>query len=179
MTSSTADVPRPTDYYLEKMGFYYRQIQLFAMITNRCFQMQFFQVFEIGEVSGSIVLLYALITFGPVFPHFTKVGVMIMLCTAFFVSSFTVDVGSQSRMLSFGVLQRAKYCGLKCGRNKRSQKFFKSCAPIALKIGTFHNMDRERVPSLIRFVLQRVFFLVLKTKQGGFVKDVVMSMPIG
>ncbi len=181
MSSSAIKVPKTTDYYVEtyyKMGFCYRQMQLFAMITNQCFQMQIFQVFEIMGVTASIVLSYALITFDRVIPHFAKIGMLIILCTVLVVCSFTIDAGSRSRMLSFRVLGTAKYCSRKCGTHKWSQKFFKSCNPITMKIGTFHEMDRERVPSLIRFILQRTFFLVWKTKEGGFINHVAMSMPI-
>lgn len=42
--------------------------------------------------------------------------------------------------------------------------FFKRCLEVSLKIGEFDKMENERAPSFIRFILQRIFFLVLKTK---------------
>lgn len=55
-----------------------------------------------------------------------------------------------------------------------ARKFLKSCPVIAISVGEFHKMDSERVPAFIRFISQRTFFLVLKTKLGfrknGFVE---------
>lgn len=88
MSSSAIKLPKTVDYYLEtyyKMGFRYRQIQLLANITNKCFQMQIFQVFEISGVTAAIVLSYALIAFDRVIHYFAKIGILIILCTVLVV----------------------------------------------------------------------------------------------
>lgn len=40
---------------------------------------------------------------------------------------------------------------------------FAICLVIALKLGEFHKMDRQRAPTFIKFIIQRIFLLVSKT----------------
>ncbi len=50
------------------------------------------------------------------------------------------------------------------GVNLYTNKCFKSCPVIKLKVGDFHYMDRQRVPEFLRFIFQRTVFLVLQTR---------------
>jgi len=50
--------------------------------------------------------------------------------------------------------------------DQRLGRFLKSCRPVCLYAGQFHVLDRMRAPVLIRFCLQRAFFLVVQSRAG-------------
>lgn len=71
-----------------------------------------------------------------------------------------LGLGSNTIILSTKILSYTKSwngCPEPC-------KFFQSCPKISIRVGEFHKMDSERAPAFIRFILQRTFFLVFKTK---------------
>ncbi len=91
-----------------------------------------------------------------------------LVCCAMF------HIGSRSVLTSRNVRQRLNGFD-KCNWSK---SFWKSCPVIALLMGMFHKMDRERGPAFIKFVLQRTFLLVLKTKQSvGADGFIVIAIP--
>lgn len=61
---------------------------------------------------------------------------------------------------------------------KYARTFSRSCKPIVLKIGDFHCMDRQRAPLFLRFVTQRTFALVMKTKMSHDFEYQILSLPI-
>lgn len=105
-------------------------------------------------------MLYSLLLFdtqlGP-FEVFTIVAFSLVVVST--VCS-VLRMGSGTIRLSTNVLHYAK-AWKGCPWSK---KFFKSCPPIAIRVGEFHKMDSERAPAYVRFVLQRTLFLVVKTK---------------
>lgn len=45
-----------------------------------------------------------------------------------------------------------------------SRKFFLSCQPIAVRIGDFHVIDKDRAPLIFQFCLRRIFYLAVQSK---------------
>ncbi len=159
---------------LFKLSLVYRQLQIFVIICNDCYQRLFWPAFEFLGAMEIMALMYALIMFSEVF---SVLSIAILITCLIMTTCFyciVLDMGSQSRLISGRILAVAQ-TNLKS--EIRTRKCFKSCKPIALKVGSFHEMDRQRFPNVMRFILQRTIFLVLKTKQGGFVGNVMISIP--
>ncbi len=106
-----------------------------------------------------IALLYSLLVFQE------KLGFRGVLVVSLFALAVTgtccsmLEMGSRTITLSTKILQ----CAKSCNECRWSRKFFRSCPKIAIRVGEFHKMDRQRMPAFIRFVLQRTFFFVLQT----------------
>lgn len=142
----------------------YRKVQLFAIICNECYK---FVIWPVVEFSGSLIMiscLYSLLVFDEFMTKTFMFALSLILATAVFVVCFILDMGSRSLMISSKMLIRIKQLDF---GEKWTRKFYQSSQPIALKVGSFHKMDRERGLSLLRFILQRTIFLVLKTKEAG------------
>lgn len=67
----------------------------------------------------------------------------------------------------------------KTGKNKQSvqmvKKVLEKLSCDSLKMGEFHGMDRARGPACIRFILQRTFMLVGKTRLSVFRDNFIES----
>ncbi len=112
---------------------------------------------------GNIGVLYILLVFKETLP---LAAIVVMITLGLSMTTFMclmLGMGSQSISKSVKILQRVKYCNTE-SRSKSALKMFKSCPKIVIRVGAFHKIDKKRVPSLIRFILQRTFFLVIKTK---------------
>lgn len=97
-----------------------------------------------------------------------------MMSTIALVICLMLDLGSKSILFTKKLAQKSKHWG-GC---KWFRKFFRSCPTIAIKVGEFHVMDRNRAPSFIRFILQRTFLLVLKTKLSvEYGKNLTVYLP--
>lgn len=109
---------------------------------------------------GLIVLCYALVVFERQF----SLSIILIIFILIFATAVTccqmLAMGYRSIIISKKILNYVK----QWNSDRWTRKFFKSCPLIAIRVGEFHKMDGERVPSFIRFVLQRTFFLVVKTK---------------
>lgn len=104
--------------------------------------------------------LYTLLVFKENLPAFA-IAVIAMQCIGMTgTCSQMLAMGSKSIIISRKILHQIK----RSTNCKWSRRFFKSCPEISLSVGEFHKMDRERAPAFIRFILQRTFFLVLRTK---------------
>ncbi len=143
----------------------YRSTQLFSNLVNQCHQVYFWPTCEFIGSTLIIAMLYALLVFDKYINGLFKLGLIVTILTVVSVACVPLLIGSQCLSISRNIIFNLK--NYKCYGNKAdnlNKYFLKSCAPISLKIGYFHEMDRTRVPSLIRFILQRTFFLVFKTK---------------
>ncbi len=142
---------------------YYRQIQVFVILVNECLQTHFWPVVEFIGAVVSIGLAYTFIRYHGLFNIYVQgslaaasISVFLLLCVMF-------DVGSQSLLISSKII---RWSTSAVGRDKTSKlfrKFAKSCPPVVLKVGNFHRIDRQRGPALIRFIVQRTVFLLLKS----------------
>lgn len=158
----------------QNIAIFYRIIQLFAIVSNQCFQTYMWPAIQFIGGMLIIAILYCLLVFKRSLPLVGIICLMFLMVSMILVCCMMLDLGSRPMLISGKIVQQAK----KTYRCRWSRKFFKSCPVIALRIGEFHKMDRQRVSAFVRFILQRTFFLVLKTKLGiGFGNDVVIRMP--
>lgn len=89
------------------------------------------------------------------------------------VVCLTLDMASRPVKRSKAFLEKCKSFKW----SVETSKFLRSCSYIAFRIGSFHEIDRERVPTFFRFILQRTFFLVAKSRKGDAINDLVMFLP--
>lgn len=154
---------------------HYRQIQVFTILSNQCLQTYIFPAVQFLGGMLIILMLSGLLLFQTRIPTFGIVSICFLIVAMLLINCVMMDLGSRSILISKKVLQETK----KMKGCKWSQRFFKSCPFIALRIGEFHKMDRERVASFIRFILQRTFLIVLRTKLSkGFGKNTIILLPI-
>lgn len=138
----------------------YRETQILVILSNKAFQGYLWPVIQFYGGIFLIGLLYLLILFISLLGTF---GVSVIVMTIFATGAICcsmLGLGRQTIILSNKFLRHAKSLS-GCAEQR---KFFQSCPTIALRVGEFHKMDSERIPFFIRFILQRTFFFVLKTK---------------
>lgn len=141
----------------------YRQIQIFVILSDKCFQAYLWPSIEFYGSVGVIAVLYILLVFKVSLPY-TAVFVMIALVLSLvIVMCLLMGMGSNLIIISGKTLQRVKHWNTNL-EHRWTRKMFKSYQRVTIRVGDFHKMDRKRVPSLMRFILQRTFFLVIQTK---------------
>ncbi len=143
---------------------YYRQIQIVTILVNDCLQMYFWPVVELYGSLTAIVVAYSFVRYHNLFNVFYQMSIIVMLFIELISIYFIFDVASQSLPLSSKIIVRPKLLPGKNEQNVLFRKFGKSCRPIVLKVGAFHKIDRQRGPGLMRFILQRTVFLLLKSE---------------
>lgn len=147
----------------------YRKVQLIANLVNNCYQVFVWPTYEIISSIGIMALLYALLIFDQYLNGLFKVVLIITIVTMACVVWVPLIIGSQclcvSKFIIFKLQQKKNNVR---GVDKWKKRFLKSSTPITLRIGPFHAMNKKRIPCLIRFILQRTFFLVLKTKRFSY-----------
>lgn len=144
-----------------QIGLKYRKIQIIRIVCDECFQMYLWPSFQFTAGFFIIASLYFLIILHPILPNFVVASLLLTVITVSFNLCLFFDVGSRPHLKSVLCLKEIRNIWTDCPWTKR---FVKSCSPIVLNIGSYHKMDRERVPNIIRFVLQRTFMLVFKNK---------------
>lgn len=151
---------------LRLLIMHYRQVQIFTILVNECFSTYFWPGFQFIGASASVGLAFVFIVFRNVLSIFIQTSLILIALFILSVICFVFDMGSRPMPLSSKILAGTRLLigGKEC---KWFSKFTKSCPCIALKVGQFHKIDRKRVPSIIRFVLQRTVFLVLKSRPGN------------
>lgn len=153
---------------------YYRQLQWIGILCNQCFQIYVWPTVELIGGSALITLLYVLLVYYRQLPFSVVAGIIYIKVAVILACCLMLDMGSMSMLISGKILNEI-HSWNEC---KYSHKIAKSCTPIALKIGDFHTMDRQRAPSFIRYVTQRTFAIVMKTKMSlDFKSDYVFSLP--
>ncbi len=140
-------------------GMLYRHLQIHVILANKCLQDFMWPNIEYNGSFVIISLLYAIIILKPRLNFHLLLILIFLLIVATLFCFLLLDYGSRPLRVSRGILQHSK----EWRGHRWSSKFYKSCTPIALLIGPFHKVDRKRAPNLIRFCLQRTFFLVLQT----------------
>lgn len=147
-----------------KLAMAYRQLQIIVGLCDNCFQQFSWPNIQFMGSSILISVLYSVLMFYKIFPA-NVLLMMVSTCTITGIFIFSIfDYGSRPYVASRKFLAR-------CTKQWRlfpwTRAFFRSCRPIYFKIGQFHRMDRGRGPSLIRFCLQRTFFLMVQSKNHG------------
>jgi len=107
-------------------------------------------------------LFYTLLSYKNLLSNFMYASSLFFSLSLLFSKCILSDIGSRSLIISSQII-RSSNSRINVFHRKEFQKFSKSCPLILLKVGSFHYIDRQRVPHLLRFVLQRTFFLVVRT----------------
>lgn len=149
-----------SNYYIQYVSYLYRQAQILVILSNKCFQAYLWPCIQFCGALAFIALFYSSL----IFEESLGISGVLIMCLILIVVAGTscsmLAMGSRTIILSTKILQNAQSWN-DC---RWSRKFFRSCPTIALGVGEFHKMDTQRMPTFIRFVLQRTFFLVLRTK---------------
>lgn len=154
------------------VSIYYRQAQILMLLANTFYQAYILPLFQFCGAIILIGFLYAAIMGGKFLPPVVTLCLYILVLNMSILLWVLVDMGSQPVLKSGKLLQILKH------RNcKYTRKFLRSCPKIVFKVGSFHVMDRSRAPNLMRFVLQRTFFLVKST--GSIEPDMVKFWKLG
>lgn len=136
----------------------YRKIQIFTILANGYLQKY---MMTGTEFFGSVIiisLLFSIASFRPMLGGVLLSLIVLSLLTLALFIFFLLDCASRPFLLSRNVVTICEKGWRSCSW---SEKFLKSCQPIALRIGPFHMIDRERAPLMMRFCLQRTFFLTV------------------
>lgn len=150
---------------------YYRQLQLFTMLINRCLQIHFWPVLEfVGSLVG-ICLLYTFVKYHALFNIYVRVILVASFVTTSLFIWVMFGIASQSLLLSSKLLARSKCFAKRYEQSVGFKKFVRSCPPSVLKVGDFHKKDQNSAPGLIRFILQRTVFLLVKSVDMVTVQD--------
>ncbi|CAL8129226.1 unnamed protein product [Orchesella dallaii] len=142
------------------LALYFRKLQILVILSNQCFQQNVWPNIQFTGAALMICLLYSIILFGHTLNFKLVLFMVFMLCAAMVFTFLILDVGSRPIILSKKLLGK----WLRWRSEKSWGKFLRSCDPISLRVGPFHRMDRGRGPALIRFTVQRTFYLVVQSK---------------
>lgn len=140
--------------------FYFRQIQILVIVANTCFQHFLWPSVMFYGATVLIALMFPLLAYG------TQLSPLFQIVFAWFwllmggVTCCLLDQCSDLVVTSKKLLKAVRRWESK----SFFRKFFRSCPPMALKVGELHIVDKGRVVAYIRFVLQRTAFLVMKHK---------------
>ncbi len=159
----------------QNIGKIYHQVQVLILLSNKCFQNYIWPPINFIAGLGVIGLMYTIMISNGKIPISGISLMFVMMISTGFVCCLTLDMGSKPMLLSQKILTKTRMFG-NC---KWSRRFLRSCPKVSLRLGIFHVMDRERVPAFVRFILQRTFALVLKTKLStGFGTTITVHVPI-
>ncbi len=151
----------------------YRKMQLLVKLCNSSFQTYVWTSYEFVGAAITISTVYLII----VFEHKLKpVAILLLISCAILTLAVvcgTLDMACKPVKYSKTFLEKSYLIMW----SLESTKFLRSCPYIAFKIGSFHEIDRERVPTFFRFVLQRTFFLVAKSRKENVINDLVLILP--
>ncbi len=166
-----------TKELIQYVGIFYRKVQILVLICDKCFQSYVWPIIQFYGALILINLLYVLIMFHQQLPQSGVVALVLLFVSGTSIICLILRTGSRSISISRKVLQRVTVWS-EHNQDKWAKRFFKSCSKIAIRVGSFHKMDSERAPSFIRFILQRTFFFVLKTKLGIKSNTIDMAVAI-
>lgn len=155
------------DYYdlvsRRNIAFLYRKMQTFAILSNGYLQQYVWTAVQFNGSALIIALLFSIINFRNILSKQLLFVIILTFVTMMIFLYFLLDCASRPFHISRKVVKRCSGRWRKC---QWSLRFFKSCQPITLKIGPFHKIDTERAPLMIRFCLQRTFFLSVEVRQS-------------
>lgn len=152
---------RSDNRYLIKVATaHYKRNQILTVLCNSCFQAYLWPVTMFCGASLIIPSLFCLLAFGKGLPMLLKLGFATFAVLLTILSCIVLNLCSEPIIISLKVLRILT----RMSSRKYDKKVFQSLMPIFLKVGEFHKMDKCRVVSYLRFILQRTVFLVLKSK---------------
>ncbi len=151
----------------------YRRIQIVVRLTNICYQTHLLPMIQFNGAVSLILLLYSILIIVKYLTIWSKILVYLTFIIGVVIICVVLHTGSQPILKSRNILHHWRIYNQTCDC-RWTAKFLRSCPEVVLRMGTFHAMDRSRAPNLMRFVLQRTFFLV---KSTGSIKGVSLSLP--
>lgn len=159
------------EYRFDSFRIRLNKIQIFLRLTNLCFQTYILRVIQFNGATLLIAILYLKIMFRQNFHTTFGLSLTSILLAAIILT--ILDMGSQPILKSSKLLENWKLCNQGCNC-RWARKFLRTCPKVVLSVGSFYALDRKRAPNLMRFVLQRTFFLV---KSTGDISGISMSIP--
>lgn len=138
----------------------YRHNQILVNLCNQCFQTYLWPTINFLGGLGIIGMLYVVMTSHHKIPISIIITIFVMVLICLFICWLMFEMGSKSIVYTARILIKVK----KWNECKWSRRFFRSCPTIAFRLGEFHVMDRSRGLAFVKFILQRTFTLVVKTR---------------
>jgi len=147
---------------ITRHGKQYREIQLLVGLYNACFKTNLLPNIQF---TGSILIicaLFGIIEFGQKLALPAKVFFAFIILLASVVLTYMLDVSSRIMLVSKSIQFRWKQCQMWTGLERRwFKRFIQSCGILKIYTGVFHAVDRQRLPIVFRFCLQRTVFLTV------------------
>lgn len=143
----------------------YRELQMVQILSNGYAQAYLMPTIEFHGSCMIIIFIFCLLSFWRELDALVIFGLVLVTIFTGGFQNIVFEFASRPFLCSGKTLS---FCRKRYAENSVFlQKFFASCQPIALRMGVFHRIDRERWPSLIRFISQRTFFLLKATQSNG------------
>ncbi|CAL8125499.1 unnamed protein product [Orchesella dallaii] len=153
---------------INRQGKRYREIQLLVGLYNACFKTNLLPNIHF---TGSILIicaLFGIIEFGQRLAIPAKVFFVFIILVASIVLTYMLEVSSKIMLVSKSIRMRLKQCQLRVGLEAPwLKRFAKSCSILSIYNGVFHAVDRQRLPIVFRFCLQRTVFLTVYASRRG------------
>lgn len=137
----------------------YRQVQLLSNRYNSSFRKYYMPLLEAAVCIVSILCLYAIIE-GKKYLLVGYFFAPLVFIPVQFALAGVMESASRTLQNSRSVVVSMKKSRDKCNR-KRINTFANSCNQIKIYAGGFHVIKKERYAILLRFILQRTFFVVV------------------
>lgn len=149
---------------MELQAKVYRHIQLLVGLFNECFQSY---TLPISQFCGSTLLICS--WFGMVVLH-EQMSVFTMIAFPFLSVVITLAMEMITEISSLTLHRSRKIVGKwwkreVFQRNEWFRKFSKSCPTVKIKMGALLAVDRDRFAIIMRFCLQRTFFLIVLSRK--------------
>jgi len=146
--------------HTHKTSLQYRQLQIFGILSNDCFQTYTWTTIQFNGAICVIGTLYCFIVLNNQLPFHVNAFLLTFIITVLVICLFFFEVGSRPLLISRGILRQLK----NYRRSGWATRFAKSCKPIAMHVEAFYKMDRRFGPAFVRFCAQRTVFLVVQTE---------------
>ncbi len=139
----------------------YRELQVMNVMCSKCLQDVVFPLAYYASAFCTITCSFLLITFREKMNVMTALLLLICAVGFMIVSGFLLELGSKPMRISNACVSKSKRTWGNCAWSKR---FYRSCRPVVLKIGSFARVDKKVFPNLIKIVIHRTTALVVKNK---------------
>lgn len=155
----------------ERLAVLYCQLQIFLKLVNDCMANGAILLTQISGGGSAILALWSILVFGETLKSLVLLFFIALLILISCYVILSMDVGSwpisasQKFLTEFkGEFDPKSFGGLSTNERKWKRMFIRACQPVCFQVGPFHKLDRARGPALIRFCLQRTFFLVVNSR---------------
>lgn len=143
----------------------YRKMELITIFSNGHLQRYCWPAMQFNGSAIIILLLYFLIKFWEILDGRFLTVIFVFLISYILFIGFFFEYASKPYILSKSLLS---VCNGHWRKYPWSKRFFKSCQKIALRVDSFHMIDRERAPLIMRYCIQRTFALLKTTSEWKY-----------